>query len=59
MSKKKNKGTISKTSYIPRTQKATWVFLNRYGFAYAGRDMVNQAAKVAPDVIKAHRRTLF
>ena len=27
-------------------------FLNRYDFAYAGRDTVNQAAKVAPGVIK-------
>lgn len=28
-------------------------FLNRYNFAYAGRDVVDQAAKVAPSVIKA------
>ena len=28
-------------------------FLNRNDFAYAGRDVVNQAAKVAPGVIKA------
>ena len=28
-------------------------FLNRYDFAYVGRDMVNQAAKVSPSVIKA------
>ena len=28
-------------------------FLNHYDFAYAGRDVVNQAAKVAPGVIKA------
>ena len=28
-------------------------FLNRYDFAYAGRDTVNQAAKVAPSIIKA------
>ena len=28
-------------------------FLNRYDFAYAGRDKVNQAAKVAPGVVKA------
>lgn len=28
-------------------------FLNRYDFAYTGRDTVNQAAKVAPGVIKA------
>ena len=27
-------------------------FLNRYDFAYAGRDKVNQAAKVAPGVVK-------
>ena len=27
-------------------------FLNRYDFTYAGRDTVNQAAKVAPGVIK-------
>ena len=26
--------------------------MNRYEFAYAGRDTVNQAAKVAPGVIK-------
>ena len=28
-------------------------FLNRYDFAYAGQDVVNQAAKFAPGVIKA------
>ena len=28
-------------------------FLNCYDFAYAGRDTVNQAAKIAPGVIKA------
>ena len=28
-------------------------FLNRYDFVYAGRDTVNQAAKVAPEIIKA------
>ena len=28
-------------------------FLIRYDFAYAGRDVVNQAAKVAPGVMKA------
>ena len=26
--------------------------MNRYEFAYAGRDTVNQAAKVAPGVIE-------
>ena len=33
-------------------------FLNRYDFAYAGRDTVNQAAKVAPVVIKADRNDI-
>ena len=28
-------------------------FLNRYDFAYAGQDVVNQAAKFTPGVIKA------
>ena len=28
-------------------------YLNRYDFAYPGRDTVNQAAKVTPGVIKA------
>ena len=27
-------------------------FLNRYDFAYAGRDVVNQAGKVGPGIIK-------
>ena len=27
--------------------------MNRFDFAYAGRDTVNQVAKVAPGVIKA------
>ena len=26
--------------------------LNRYDFAYAGRDAVNQVGKIAPDIIK-------
>ena len=30
-------------------------FLNRYGFAYARRDKVNEVAKVTSDVIKAAR----
>ena len=27
-------------------------FLNRYDFAYAGRDTVNQVGKIAPNIIK-------
>ena len=33
-----------------KRQQGGW--LNRYNFAYAGRDVVDQAAKVAPGVIK-------
>ena len=38
--------------YKPKTQKARGGFLNRFDFVYAGRNTVNQAAKVAPGVIK-------
>ena len=27
-------------------------FLNRYDFSYVGRDVVNQAGKIAPEIIK-------
>ena len=36
--------------YRKRTQSGG--FLNRYDFAYAGRDTVNQAGKTAPSLIK-------
>ena len=36
--------------YRKRTQKRG--FLNRYNFAYAGRDTVNQVGKIAPSLIK-------
>ena len=42
--------------YRRANQKLKWQhggFLNRYDFAYAGRDTVNQAVKVVPGVIKA------
>ena len=35
------------------TIQATSGLLNRYDFAYTGKDMVNQGAKVTPGVIKA------
>ena len=41
--------TTSKRKKTSRRQ--TGVFLNRYDFAYAGRDVVNQAAKVTPKLI--------
>ena len=34
-----------------RRKKQTGRFLNRYDFTYAGRDVVNQAGKIAPDII--------
>ena len=37
-------------------ERGNWaVFLKRYDFAYPDRDTINQAAKVAPGVIKAAR----
>ena len=35
-----------------RRKRETEGFLNRYDFPYAGRDVVNQAAKVVSGVIK-------
>ena len=37
-------------NYQKRTQKGG--FLNRYDFAYADRDTVNQVGKIAPGLIK-------
>ena len=34
-----------------RSQRQTGGFLNRYDFAYAGRDTVNQVGKIAPGII--------
>ena len=57
--KSKHEMTEKKTPYYRkrrntnRKRKRQCGFLNRYDFAYAGRDTVNQAAKVAPGVIKA------
>ena len=42
----------SRRLYRGRKKMQLGIFLNRYDFAYAGRDTVNQAAKVAPGVIK-------
>ena len=40
----------SRRHYRKRRQQGG--FLNRYDFAYAGRDTVNQLGKIAPGVIK-------
>ena len=41
-----------KTKQKVRRKRQTGGFLNCYDFAYTGRDIVNQAAKVVPGVIK-------
>ena len=48
--RKKRRQTKKRTS---RKKRQLEGFLNHYDFAYAGRDPVNKAAKVAPGVIKA------
>ena len=39
------------TSKRKKSRRQTGGFLNRYDFAYAGRDVVNQVGKVAPKMI--------
>ena len=55
--KKKNKNKERKRPCQKNSNKKHYRqhggFLNRYDFAYAGHDTVNQAAKVALEVIKA------
>ena len=47
-----NKGKNSNNSKKYRKKRTqSGGFLNRYDFAYAGRDVVNQLGKVAPGVI--------
>ena len=48
---KHTKGIYWRRNWNPKRQLAG--LRNRYYFAYAGRDVVNQVAKVAPGVIKA------
>ena len=51
--KKKRKKYYQNCGTLGRKRKRQWGgFLSRYNFAYAGRDSVNQLAKVAPGVIK-------
>ena len=44
-----------KTGKSTRRRKQIGGFLNRYDFAYAGRDTVNQVGKIAPGII--HKET--
>ena len=43
--------TDKKKEFIKKKKRERGGFLNHYDFAYAGRDVVNQAAKVAQGVI--------
>ena len=47
----KNGTKTGKRSGKKRKKKQTGGFLNRYDFTYAGRDVVNQAGKIALDII--------
>ena len=49
----KKKKKANQKTYKPKKKRQLEGFLNHYDFAYAGRDTVNKAAKVAPGVIKA------
>ena len=53
MKRKKANLSPKTTKYTPKMQRQLGGFLNCSDFAYAGRDTVNQAAKVAPGVIKS------
>ena len=44
--------TNTRNCYYCKKGKQTKVFLNRYNFAYAGGQTINQPGKVAPSMIK-------
>ena len=45
--------SVGKTTFRKKkSRRQTGGFLNRYDFAYTGRDLVNQAGKVAPKMIR-------
>ena len=48
---KTGRSTRKVTSKRKKSCRQTGDFLNRYDFAYAGRDVVNQVGKVAPKMI--------
>ena len=50
--KSKRSGKRDRKPYRGRRKRQMGGFLNRYDLAYASRDTINQAAKVAPGVIK-------
>ena len=47
----KTGGRSGKNTGKKQRRRQTGGFLNCYDFAYAGRDVVNQAGKIAPDII--------
>ena len=50
--KSKHQQRFSKYNLRYEKTKQRGGFLNRYNFAYAGRDTVNQLGKISPNVIK-------
>ena len=48
---KTSQSTGKVTSKRKKSRRQTGGFLNRYDFAYAGRDVVNQVGKVAPKMM--------
>ena len=51
-SNRKRQGTQKKPRQKYRKRTQSGGFLNRYDFAYAGSDIVNQAGKIAPGIIR-------
>ena len=47
----KNGAKTGKSTGKKRRRSQTCGFLNRYDFAYTGRDVANQAGKIAPGII--------
>ena len=52
MKQRRQKKRRTQKTAACRKKKQRGGFLNHYDFAYAGRDTVNQAVKVAPGVMK-------
>lgn len=51
-SNRKRQGTQKKPRQKYRKRTQSGGLLNRYDFAYAGSDIVNQAGKIAPGIIR-------
>lgn len=49
---RRRRQTTTKRRYVRHWKRQRGVFLNRYDFAYVGRDIANQAVKIAPGICK-------